>query len=166
MILKYYKQYPCAFPPYYATEGSACFDLKACLVEDSPIKIFSPAGFVLYSKPKDQKIVIKPGDRALIPTGLIFDIPENYSLRIHIRSSLALKHGLILMNSEGIVDSDYVDPIYAIIYNPTVKSVTVEHGDRIVQAELVPVIRNDFEEMETAPEQKTSRSGGFGSTGK
>lgn len=111
------------------------------------------------------KIIINPGERLLIPTGLIFDIPENHSIRIHARSGLSLKQGLALANAEGVVDSDYVDPTFIMMINNSNAVATIKHGDRIAQGELVPVLQSEFQEIPTPPKQKTDRQGGLGSTG-
>lgn len=145
-ILKYYKSNTNASCPVYATASSACFDLCACL--SFPI------------------LTINPGQRVLVSTGLIFDIPKGFSLRLHPRSGLALKNGLTLLNCEGVIDEDYVDAVGAILLNTSADVFVLNHGDRICQAELVRDIKVDFEEIVTPPLKKTDRSGGFGSTGK
>tara|TARA_Y100000996_G_C22525649_1_gene644328 strand:+ start:1284 stop:1730 length:447 start_codon:yes stop_codon:yes gene_type:complete len=111
-------------------------------------------------------VVIAPGDRLLIPTGIIFDIPEGYSIRLHPRSGLALKKGLTLCNAEGVIDSDYVEPVYAAILNQSGRAQNIYFGDRICQAEQRSAKhRNIFEVLYEKPAQKTDRDGGFGSTG-
>jgi dUTP pyrophosphatase len=101
----------------------------------------------------------------IVPTGLIFDIPEGYSLRIHARSGLSLKQGLVLVNSEAVIDSDFVHETSVLLVNTSNNPISVRHGDRIAQAELVPVLSYDFSEIKKAPKDKTSRKGGLGSTG-
>lgn len=165
MKLRYYKLDKNAFDPVYATKGSACFDLKAFLPNDLMVDIYTLGNKNIKVKVKENQLTLKPGDRALIPTGLIFDIPEGYSIRLHIRSSVSLKKGLMLCNSEGIVDYDYVDPTYIMIGNFSSQSVNIYNGDRIAQGELVEVKQVIMEEISEPPAQKTDRNGGFGSTG-
>jgi dUTP pyrophosphatase len=101
----------------------------------------------------------------MVPTQLVFDIPEGWSMRLHMRSGLAIKGGLVLSNSEGIVDSDYTDQLMVLITNTSSIPVRINHGDRICQGELVPVYRTQFNHC-AKPEPKANRTGGFGSTGK
>jgi len=114
----------------------------------------------------DGKIQINPHERALIPTGLIFDIPKGFSVRLYPRSSLALKQGLTLANNVGIIDSDYVEPVYMMVYNISGYQQFVFDKIRICQAELVHELSYMIMETDVRPEQKTDRDGGFGSTGK
>ncbi|OUV90828.1 MAG: hypothetical protein CBD03_05550 [Rhizobiales bacterium TMED143] len=87
-------------------------------------------------------------------------------MRIHPRSGLAFKNGITLANSEGVVDSDYVQQTYVMLYNMSDKAFIVEDGDRIAQAEVLESYSKFvFEEVFDEPETKTSRTGGFGSTG-
>ena len=110
-------------------------------------------------------LILPPGDRVLIPTQLIFDIPDGWSMRLHMRSGLAVKGGLILSNSEGVIDSDYTHQLMVPVTNTSAIGIKINHGDRICQGELVPVYRSNFSSC-AKPESKTSRTGGFGSTGK
>ena len=87
-VLGFYALRPQAKLPMKQTQGAACFDVHACC---------------------DDQITLKPGERALIPTGLIFDIPENYSVRVHTRSSWAAVKGIGMSVTEGIIDHDYVE---------------------------------------------------------
>jgi len=110
-------------------------------------------------------LAINPSERVLVPTGIIFDIPDGYSVRIHIRSSIALKLGLNLANGEAVIDSDYVQESFVMLQNTTNHQIEIQKGERIAQAELVwnqPVAL----ELVERPHQKTNRTGGFGSTGK
>ena len=110
-------------------------------------------------------IELYPGERVLVPTGLIFNIPEGYSVRLHTRSSVSLKKGLTMPNGEGIIDSDYYHQTFVMLYNAGADEVRIYHGDRIAQGELVENVRTKLEETKDVPEQTTSRVGGFGSTG-
>lgn len=157
--------------PKPATQGSACFDLRFQPTSDK-IKGFNADNKSIERSLGRQEpqgvfyLTIMPGERFLIPTGFILDIPEGYSVRIHPRSSLAYKKGLNLANSEGVIDSDYVDPLYALIQNTTNAGQIIEIGERIVQAELVKVEKFNSVMLKEAPKQKTDRNGGYGSTGK
>jgi dUTP pyrophosphatase len=168
--MKIYKAYDEADIPVFATEGSACFDIKANIKNGQYLKSYNNWN-------KEQGILVKgvgnkrdafqlpPGIRCLVPTGLIFDIPEGHVLKMFIRSSVALKKGLVLSNGTGIIDSDYVEPSYIIVTNVTDCLVTIENGERLAQCILEPTISYDLVETKERPAQKTDRDGGFGSTG-
>ena len=155
--------------PAFATEGSACFDLRLCIDHDSRIRAYNPHNKETYVPVKVSNqgvnVQIPPSFRVLLPTGLIFDIPKNHVMKIFIRSSMALKYGLALANSTAIIDSDYTDPTYVMLTNHSDTPVTLFHGDRIAQAMLEKTESYSLVERKTAPEQKTSRDGGIGSTG-
>jgi dUTP pyrophosphatase len=163
--LTYFKIYPEAVAPLYATEGSACFDLSACLCEDNIVIGYTEYNEGLYARVANQKITIYPGERLLVPTGLILGIPENYSVRIHPRSGLSYKKGIALANCEGVIDSDYCEQLFVLLTNISKSPFIVTHGDRIAQGELQKVIVASITETNVAPSPTTSRSGGFGSTG-
>lgn len=170
-MLKFYKLYPDVEAPGFATCGSACFDLRAHLrgtpavqAWDPDNKIISlPVVFGLNNGPIS--VVIPPLHRISIPTGIIFDIPEGHSVRVHARSGLALKQGLVMVNAEGIVDSDYVEESRLLMQNLSAVPITVNHGDRVAQAELIKDLEYSLDEVSERPAQKTTRAGGFGSTG-
>lgn len=129
-----------------ATSGSACFDICAHM-------------------PYDGTVTLAPNERLLVPTGLIFDIPWGHSIRLHPRSGMAFKKGLSLANAEGVIDSDYVEEVFVCLHNISDENQNVSHGERIVQAELVKSLDYKIVPTDNRPERKTSRSGGFGSTG-
>jgi dUTP pyrophosphatase len=169
-MLKYYKVHPDSQPPVFATPGSACFDLKAYLGSD----IFQVRGYcqnnrecnvTIHQTTEDRYVKIDPGQRLLIPTGLVFDIPEGHSVRVHARSGLALKQGLVMANAEGIIDWDYVQETHIMVMNVSSETLFIHNGERIAQGEMVPVLNYSIEPTEIKPEQKTIRNGGFGSTG-
>ena len=127
--------------PQYATSGSSGFDFYC--ETDTPI----------------------PSNTwRMVVTGLCFQIPDGYEIQIRSRSGAALEHGLIVLNQPGTIDSDYRGPISIMIWNITNKSVIIEAGSRIAQGVLCPVIRANFEEVESL-EDTDRGSGGFGSTG-
>ena len=179
--LQYFKKHEDGFDPFFATTGSACFDIQAYLSptiisgQDPPkCKIYT-----MGNKAEEREckmwavehhsfkvgIDLHPGERILVPTGLIFNIPEGHSVRLHARSSVSLKKGLIIPNGEGIIDSDYYHQTFVMLYNASADEVRIWHGDKIAQGELVQTLDYSLEQTETLPEQTTERVGGFGSTG-
>ena len=129
--------------PAYATAGAAGMDLLAAVAA---------------------AVVIAPGQRVLIPTGLAIALPPDHELQIRPRSGLALRNGIVLPNSPGTIDEDYRGEIQVIVMNAGDQPFTVERGARIAQAVLAPVLRVGWAEVETLDE--TARNeGGFGSTG-
>ena len=129
--------------PEYATGGAAGMDLIAAV---------------------DQPVVIAPGARTLIPTGLTIALPPGYELQIRPRSGLALRHAILLPNSPGTIDEDYRGEIQVILLNAGQSVFTVERGTRIAQAVLAPVVRARWREVDSL--DLTGRAeGGFGSTG-
>ena len=167
--LRYYKLNPEVKDPYRATSGSACFDLYSFLPDESEVTVYRN-DFEETEKVtrvvKRKRVPINPKERILIPTGLILDIPKGYSVRLYPRSSLALKQGLTLANNVGIIDSDYVEPVFAMIFNMSGYVKYINHEERICQAELFKDQPHVLEEVLERPERKTERDGGFGSTGK
>jgi dUTP pyrophosphatase len=133
--------------PVRATPGSAALDVAACL-------------------PPDTVIDLPAGERAAIPTGLSFEIPEGYFLSLRPRSGLALKHGITLPNAPATIDSDYRGELFVILQNTGTETFRIEHGDRIAQLLLEEVVGFEWEEVEDLDREATERAtGGFGSTG-
>ncbi|MEL0438792.1 dUTP diphosphatase [Phycobacter sp. K97] len=132
--------------PSYETEGAAGADLRADLPDRTPV-------------------VLEPGARALVPTGLRVEIPDGYEIQIRPRSGLALKHGITLPNTPGTIDSDYRGPLGVIILNAGQERFEIAHGDRIAQMVIAPVLQARFELVEHLSETRRG-SGGFGSTGR
>ena len=165
--LNFFKLNPSVKDPYFATEGSACFDIHASIIDGTSYKVNQDTLSKTIERPvKGNSLQIFCMERVLVPTGLIFDIPEGYSVRLHSRSGLAWKDGLYLTNCEGIIDSDYVDPVFVMMTNISQAPKSINNGDRVCQAELVKKIYHGLTETKTQPVQKTEREGGFGSTGK
>lgn len=163
--LKMYKTHPDVQLPAFATEGSACFDLAfQCHGKHKYIGWNEVNKGFERPTPKGQ-IFINPKERIMVPTGLIMDIPFGYSVRIHARSGLSLKHGIILANSESVIDSDYVEELHILLYNRSDVGLWMQNGDRIAQGELVKQLEYAIDETTVLPTQKTSRNGGLGSTG-
>ncbi len=131
--------------PTYATAGSAGMDLRACIPGD---------------------IRLDPGDTELIPTGLAIHIRDpDWAALILPRSGLGHKHGIVLGNLVGLIDSDYQGELMVSCWNRGKSRFTIEPGDRIAQLVLVPVAQASFEIVEEFSES-TRGAGGFGSSGK
>jgi dUTP pyrophosphatase len=113
----------------------------------------------------DQDIILESGERKLIPTGIIVAIPEGYEIQVRSRSGLALKKGLMVLNSPGTVDAGYRGEIGVILFNTSNEQVTIKKHMRIAQAVLQKVEQIEWEEIDEIPDSKRN-SGGFGSTGK
>lgn len=168
-MLKVFKTKEYAELPEFATQGSACFDVKAAFQAGQRIKSFNAWNkqVDIVSKPISGKVAIQvpPENRVLVPTGLIFDVPESFVLKMYVRSSVALKKGLTLVNGVGIIDSDYVEESYILLHNISDSLVVIENGERLAQCALEPVLPYDIKEIKEPPAQKTDRTGGLGSTG-
>jgi len=164
--------------PSYGTSLSSCFDLKfqanfndeisAVNSSNTPFKIQIEPG---PNPSVPHRIYLGPGDRALIPTGLIFKIEaieshQSYSIRLHPRSSVAYKRGLMLANCEGVIDIDYQEQVYVPIVNISTTIQAIELGERICQGELVENKIVKFLEVPLRLKKYSERSGGFGSTGR
>ena len=165
MRLNFFKLHDDVILPKFATKNSACFDLCFSSAGKTFVRGYNRQNSEFVRGIVENHIHIMPGDRMLIPTGLIIDIPKDYSVRLHPRSGLSLKQGLVLANAEGVIDSDYVEEVFAIITNISDNGISIKSGDRICQGELIK--SEDYVIMETKerPVQKTDRKGGMGSTG-
>lgn len=151
--------------PKFQTKESACFDLEYNNSGKTSYKGYNENNKAFERVFANAYINIFPGERVLVPTGLIFDIPLGYSVRIHPRSGLSLGAGLMLANSEAVIDSDYIDECYILVYNGSNQMLTFNNGDRLAQAELIKLTPCRLLEAKEKPVQKTDRVGGFGSTG-
>jgi dUTP pyrophosphatase len=162
--LKIFRIHPLAKLPKKATNQAACFDLS---FQGNGHNTYE--GFSLYNKNfkrvMNNQIIVQPGDRVMVPTGLIMDIPEGYSVRLHARSGTSLKQGLVLANAEGVIDSDYTQEVMVLVYNISGNPITISNGDRIAQAELIKDAEYNIIETATRPGVKGNRTGGMGSTG-
>src|SRR4029078_12542681 len=122
-------------------------------------------GAAAFDLAASEDMTIDPGEVALVPTGLVIEVPAGMFLAIFARSSTPLKRGLMVANGVGVVDPDYCGPadeVKIAVLNFTVRRVTVSAGDRIAQGILLPATRIQW--LESGP-AKTSSRGGFGSTG-
>jgi dUTP pyrophosphatase len=122
------------------------------------------SGMDLYAA-VDREVILEPGQRQLIPTGISISIPEGYEAQVRPRSGLALRDGISLVNTPGTIDADYRGEVGVLLINHGEKSFRVRRGDRIAQMVIVPVVRAELEWVEDLDE--TGRSGGgFGHTGR
>lgn len=129
--------------PSRATSGSAGFDLQAAVPD---------------------ALTIAPNQRVLVPTGLAVAVPEGYEAQVRPRSGLALRHGVVLPNAPGTIDSDYRGEIQVIVLNAGAEPFTVRRGDRIAQLVIAPVARAEWREVESLDATERGE-GGFGHTG-
>lgn len=131
--------------PRYETSGAAGMDLIAALGEG-------------------EAMVLQPGERALVPTGLAIALPAGFEAQVRPRSGLAAKNGVTVLNSPGTIDCDYRGEVKVILINHGREPFTIERGTRIAQMVVAPVTQAMFREVESLDE--TARgAGGFGSTG-
>ena len=113
----------------------------------------------------DALVVLQPGDRALIPTGIKMSLPDGYEAQIRPRSGLAYKHGITVLNSPGTIDADYRGDVGVLLINHGREAFTVEDGMRVAQMVVAQYSQFEWESVEDLDE--TARgAGGFGSTGK
>lgn len=131
--------------PAYETPGAAGMDLRAAV----------PAGAPL---------VLAPGERTLVPTGLALEIPDGFEAQVRPRSGLAFRHGVTCLNTPGTIDSDYRGEVKVLLVNLGQQAFTVERGMRIAQLVVAPVTRAVLEER-THLGGTARGAGGFGSTG-
>ncbi|HYG62840.1 MAG TPA: dUTP diphosphatase [Thermoanaerobaculia bacterium] len=129
--------------PTPASPGSAGFDLRAAV---------------------DGELVLRPGERALVPTGLRLEIPPGWEGQVRPRSGLALRHGIGVANAPGTIDSDYRGEVGVILINLGESPFSVNRGDRVAQLVIAPVQRVEWDEVD-ALEPSARGEGGFGSTG-
>ena len=130
--------------PHYATQGSAGLDLRACV---------------------EQAIIIEPGQTELIPSGMAINIGDpNIAAVLWPRSGLGHKHGIVLGNLTGLIDSDYQGQVFISVWNRSQTSYSIEPGDRIAQMVFIPVLQCDFEQVDDFISTERGE-GGFGHTG-
>ncbi len=134
-----------AILPQYATPGAAGMDLHACL---------------------DEPLVLQPGERAKVPTGLAIALPgPEWVAYLFARSGLAIKHGLTIPNCVGVIDSDYRGEVIVAVINLSQEPYTIQPGDRIAQMVVMPVVQAKLTQVQELPQTQRGE-GGFGSTGK
>lgn len=131
--------------PAYASAGAAGFDLQAHV---------------------DLPITLEPGERYLVPSGIAINLGDsNLVAKMYVRSSIGHKHGIVLSNGTGIIDSDYQGPIGMSLFNTSDKPFTIERGDRIAQLVITPVIQVTLKECRSFSDVTERGENGFGSTG-
>lgn len=130
--------------PEYKTVGSSGMDIQAFL---------------------EEAIILYPGQRELIHTGIFLDIPAGYEVQVRSRSGLALKNGLIVLNEPGTIDSDYTGEVGVILYNASSEPQKVSPGDRIAQLVLAKVEQAEIVRLEEIVKVTERGSGGYGHTG-
>ena len=131
--------------PAYETAQAAGMDLRAAVPEDAPL-------------------VLRPGSRHPVPTGLAFALPDGFEAQVRPRSGLAAKHGVTCLNTPGTIDADYRGEVKVILVNLGEEDFTIRRGDRIAQLVIAPVVQARWAEV--ADLNETARgAGGFGSTG-
>lgn len=144
VIVSLKKLHPSACIPSYMSPLAAGLDLCAVL---------------------DQPVSLNPGERQLIPTGIAIALPEGYEAQIRPRSGLALRDGITLVNSPGTIDADYRGELKVIVINHGQKQVMIEHGERIAQMVIAPIVQVKLEQVESLDDTKRG-CGGFGHTGR
>lgn len=124
----------------------------------------SDSGFDLYST---EEITIPSLGRVLVPTGLIFDIPDGFEIQVRSKSGLAINQGLFVLNSPGTVDSGYLGEIKVIIFNTNPFEYTIKQNTKVAQAVICPVLNGKWVNLEKVDsiEDKDRNNNGFGSTG-
>lgn len=132
--------------PAYETTGAAGLDLRAAIDENNPI-------------------ILHPSQRVLVPTGLVFELPEHYEAQIRPRSGLALNHGITCLNTPGTIDSDYRGEIQVLLINLGQEDFHITRGMRIAQTVIAPVTQVQIKPIDALSQTKRG-TGGFGSTGK
>ena len=143
MKIKKMSHYKGDLPAYQSTLASG-FDVRAQL---------------------DRPVLLEPGERALIATGLSFEIPAGYEIQARPRSGLAAKHGISIVNTPGTIDADYRGEVKIILINHSLESFEIKDQERIAQLVLAPVVQAHFEVSEELSNTERG-AGGFGSTGR
>ena len=145
LTLKMKKVRPGAIIPKRATSGSAGLDLCACT---------------------ENEVVLKAGERTVIPTGIAIAIENNETAAfVYARSGLGIKHGISLSNGVGVIDSDYRGELQVALYNESDTDYVIHDGDRIAQLMVLPVVQPTLEFVDELDETERG-AGGFGSTGR
>jgi dUTP pyrophosphatase len=131
--------------PAYETAGAAGMDLRAAV-------------------PEDEALVLRPGARTAVPTGLAFALPDGFEAQVRPRSGLALKSGVTVANAPGTIDADYRGELKVILINLGEEDFVIRRGDRIAQLVIAPVVQAAWREV-GALDATDRGAGGFGSTG-
>lgn len=168
-MLKIYKRYADVKNIEFATKQSACFDISAYISYQQTIKAYTASNheilmFAAQEADGGSFIEIPSEWRVLIPTGLCLDIPVTHCIKIYARSGLSTKRGLNLINSTGIIDSDYVEELFIPLFNNSQEKLKIYNHDRIAQGQMSKVENIEYEYTQDLPLRKSDRCGGFGST--
>ena len=131
--------------PSYQSSHAAGLDLVAAVPEDAPVEL-------------------EPSDRALVPTGLVIELPQGYEAQVRPRSGLALKHGVTVLNTPGTIDADYRGEVKVLLVNLGAETFLIQRGDRIAQLIVSPVTRVEIAAADALGSTERGQ-GGFGSTG-
>lgn len=131
--------------PAYETAGAAGMDLRAAV-------------------PEDEALVLRPGGRTAVPTGLAFALPDGFEAQVRPRSGLALKSGVTVANAPGTIDADYRGELKVLLVNLGEEDFVIRRGDRIAQLVIAPVVQAAWREVD-ALDATDRGAGGFGSTG-
>jgi dUTP pyrophosphatase len=132
--------------PAYQSTGAAGIDLTAAVQEGHPL-------------------ALNPGERALVPTGLVLQIPEGHEAQVRPRSGIALRHGVTVLNSPGTIDADYRGEVMVLLINHGDETVNIARGERIAQLVFAPVTQAKLIAVKSVSDT-TRGGGGFGSTGR
>jgi dUTP pyrophosphatase len=132
--------------PAYESSGAAGMDLRAAIASDGTI-------------------ILEPGDRAAVPTGIVIAVPKGHEAQVRPRSGLALRSGVTQANAPGTIDSDYRGEVQVILINHGRETVRIGRGDRIAQLIIAPIARAEWVEVDALDETERG-SRGFGSTGR
>tara|TARA_R110002072_G_scaffold276051_1_gene437577 strand:+ start:339470 stop:339937 length:468 start_codon:yes stop_codon:yes gene_type:complete len=135
--------------PAYETKGAAGADIRASLPTDS----------------REEGLILKPGEKLLVPTGISMEIPFGYEVQVRPRSGLSFKTGLMVVNSPGTIDCDYRGEVKIILGNMGQRTEVISHGDRVAQLVLAPVTQGLYELVTDNLSETERGAGGFGSTG-
>ena len=170
-----FKLHSDAVTPFQGTELSACADLRACLHE-LHVKCNNREGFskVKNYNTSDAYVTIFPNEVMLIPTGIIFLLPQDYHLKFYSRSGLSWKKQLVVYNQPAVIDSDYTNESFIMLHNDSHEAIDIKNGMAIAQCELCVNIKIQFNEADSEMfedhklniTEMSSRNGGFGSTTK
>lgn len=147
--VKFRKAHPDVKLPSYESGGAAGADIRADLTHS-------------YTQGDDMSLA--PTQLCMVPTGLFVEVPPGYEMQVRPRSGLAAKNGITVLNSPGTIDSDYRGEIKVILLNTSDKTFHIQHGMRIAQIVIAPVVQMEFEEVEQLSESYRGTAG-FGSTG-
>lgn len=153
-----------ALVPTKGTTHAACYDLYADLKQRTVTLRNKLSEEFKIALCNDTFIILEVGERALIPTGWKMQCPVGTSIDFLPRSGQAWKQGLTVINAPGVIDHDYQNECFVAVVNTTQTAICIEHGERIAQMRLVPVLETKLIEAELPP-VSSDRTGGFGSTG-